>query len=187
MKRKLFTLAAAVSAALCAGVCVLWLRSYFARESATLRTWSVMDAAGSVDSSRGAIILVHSRGLRLPLGDDRFFMSAYVPAGRRFTWQHSRAVRFNFGRISTLPQRLGLHCWSHHVISSGGKGEYWYSGLALPAWLTAATAAIVPAWWLRRTFQGRPRRRLCRTCGYDLRATPERCPECGAVPERGAA
>ena len=56
----------------------------------------------------------------------------------------------------------------------------------VPWWVVMAAASVVPgmqsAVWLRRQRTRRRRdRNLCMRCGYDLRATPERCPECGTL------
>jgi hypothetical protein len=59
--------------------------------------------------------------------------------------------------------------------------------LRLPYWLLAVVFAAAPAWWLVFLRKRRLRARrvvlgLCEACGYDLRATPGQCPECGAAP-----
>jgi rubrerythrin len=56
-----------------------------------------------------------------------------------------------------------------------------------PYWLLALLTAALPV--ARAAAFARGRRRaiagLCTACGYDLRASPERCPECGAIAEKG--
>jgi rubrerythrin len=48
---------------------------------------------------------------------------------------------------------------------------------------------VFPARWLllRRRDHRRRADARCIACGYDLRGSPNRCPECGAVPEPPAA
>ena len=58
----------------------------------------------------------------------------------------------------------------------------------VPYYAVFGVACVLPALRLVGVVRGRRRRKLghCLVCGYDLRATPDRCPECGTVPDRGA-
>jgi hypothetical protein len=58
--------------------------------------------------------------------------------------------------------------------------------VALPVWIVVALSLVSSAIvGLRyRNVRRRGTMGCCPTCGYDLRATPERCPECGYAPQR---
>jgi hypothetical protein len=62
----------------------------------------------------------------------------------------------------------------------GAKGFAWRCAAVVIGALVVTNALLVAA----RRFRARQRRgrTRCAVCGYDVRATPDRCPECGAIP-----
>jgi len=58
--------------------------------------------------------------------------------------------------------------------------------LGVPFWFAVIVFGVAPAIRAHQWRKARKRRRghLCSSCGYDLRATPEHCPECGTVPAK---
>jgi hypothetical protein len=74
----------------------------------------------------------------------------------------------------------------HHDFA----GYAWESGfgawsLRIPLWHVLLLTLMVPVTHAIHIRKTRLRRtnNCCLKCGYDLRASPSRCPECGAIPE----
>ena len=65
-------------------------------------------------------------------------------------------------------------------VSFEGPSISFHSAL-IPHWQLVVLTAAAPVVRLVRSLR-RPRG-LCRSCGYDLRASPDRCPECGTPTE----
>jgi hypothetical protein len=80
---------------------------------------------------------------------------------------------------------------SHVIVSRAGfyiaavDGPPWVQAtcVAVPYWFLTGVFLVAPAYFIVRRLLFRYPLGHCQRCGYDLRATPERCPECGtAVP-----
>jgi hypothetical protein len=114
------------------------------------------------------------------------FLQRDVKSGfTKLSWSHvsPRQYSFNYNpdvRNRPLLYRLGLR-FSHRIEDS--SPSIGYTEIRFPDWLLALLTAILPTAWLARLYQRRRLARvgLCPVCNYDLRATPDRCPECGAV------
>jgi hypothetical protein len=97
------------------------------------------------------------------------------PSGFNFT-ALPRTPHVGWPRTWELP---GASYWNYKP--GGASGAFHTVGVSVGSWLLAPLLALIGWLGVRRlvrlhryTTHG-----LCKTCGYDLRATPGRCPECG--------
>jgi hypothetical protein len=188
LARILLNAATGVSLLLCVATAVLWVRS----------RWHVLAVDHSVSRRVGPSVVDSS--YRMFGGPDSvaFVRDIWTHAGveaadlpnflRHPEWS---VDSWSVGQLAPDPaDPTFFHNWTdwrvHSVVGiyDGGRGRGELKTLELPYAVLFMGTAALPVLAARRAWRRHrtARKGHCQSCGYDLRATPDRCPECGAVP-----
>jgi hypothetical protein len=191
-RRILLNTATALSLALSVAVIVLWVRSYFVSDSVYHSKWWISgqehdESAYWFFIGRGQVGVGQRRQQLFQVFNDHdpFVELAAHP---EFTWKQDRPAQtagtpFN---PEGFLQRLGYRYVNGPIYPGNAAPNNYYREWDAPLEPFALLFALLPAIRFYRALRRRRLRAqgLCPTCGYDLRATPDRCPECGATPRK---
>jgi hypothetical protein len=182
VKPLLLNVSTIVSLLLCVTTAALWAHSYFAADGLS-RTRFIYTDPLQADGT---------------IPQDHYFTTTLV-SRRGLAW----LSRFDMTQdASGMPDGEDAFSRPVHLFSDPDSGlrphdsprwrwlGFWYAADTYRCEYGIPTGALVPAtallplarWWRRLRRRVSPG--CCHTCGYDLRATALRCPECGAIPTR---
>jgi hypothetical protein len=167
MKRRLFPLASGLSLLLCIALCVLWAMGYSYMGSLN---WVRADGHFTwLMSEHGGLYLARGWQQGPRHAEQPEFFTLWLNVWRQ-PWEEEHGI----------PARrwMGVRAFTVHPPDHREPARV----LVVSDWLVALAAAVLPAMWVGRLLRRRRRAGTgrCLHCGYDLRASPERCPECGA-------
>jgi hypothetical protein len=198
-RRWLFSWIVALSLILCITTIVVWIRSYFAADWITfgkIHDPKCDESFYEFNSDSGNLLFNRIHVTVIGPAPDSF--QVYKDAGMTLTP--------GFSHLSKPPEKVSSKSLREYVgadyygsntqrqfdgdpdhrFPSPGQIIESVVGSEIPHWYLVVIFSIVPTWYFLRLARDRRRKRTnsCLNCGYDLRATPDRCPECGTVPAK---
>jgi hypothetical protein len=187
-----------LSLLLCLTTMALWARSYWVHDAYPLL---LTEGRNKVETWWGLILIAHCRFDRTPahllvhiemanVGDHhasyttRELITAITSCGPETIMVSAPRISFDNASVRNA---FGFGHRHTHLDSMSNFGTVDFSAVAIPFWpfsLVFAVPSLLGIRQLRRDLREcrRVKRGLCQSCGYDLRASPGRCPECGVHP-----
>ncbi len=147
---------------LCLATAVMWVRSWYRYDEIS---WHAAGEAFGLQSLHGEASIFLNTGASSPN-----FQSWYSEA------MPAEIPRMHLG---AKPHLLGFG-FEHAPYGRFGPREM--RAVYLPDWFLLPLFALCPVGLLIHRLRNRFSAGHCRSCGYDLRATPDLCPECGTRP-----
>ena len=202
MLRFLFNLLATTSTLLALACANAWPESYWHGRHIGLHTLrgtsDILEQQWDMNSDRGAVRLAYSREQFRQSPShwiivDESNPNSYswilhsVPGGTYVLLLSTAGQKwhdFAYGKVSTSSSddsnRRSIHLPPPAPPAPPTKVEDQIVYVRFPYWFPTLLASILPIAWCYRRYIGKQLSpNHCRTCGYDIRATPTRCPECG--------
>lgn len=190
IRRRLLTFLSALSLILCVGTAVLWVRSELVEDTLDLESvhWQADQA---VYDRRWRMVGWVGGELYVLFG--RSHESATAIHVEEQAYPEGTHLNYDRSTVHDFEAAVGdfnHSSWHGFYLQRFADPTGYGVEAAAPAWTIILLLLIPPAmsvrkWSLRRQAM---RHGCCEHCGYDLRATPEKCPECGQpVPQKAEA
>lgn len=179
MRRSLFNLASAVSLLLCVTAVFLWAESYSVND---IIGWQTPVGLRGGFNRWGLKTIDGLCGVQHINADDGPYTERNhvpQPVSHGLVWESWTIQAADHSIYASGPHNAAGFGWGGHEWANYARFTEGY--VIFPFWIPTGLTGILPGICLFRW--RRRKRRLshgqCISCGYDLRASQERCPECG--------
>jgi hypothetical protein len=161
---------------LCLATLALWIRSYWRHD---VRLTKFGPTQRSVELVRGALHVYRiDTAYAYPAADQgvHWYSAPVFPTDTIDGRYQARARAWQLAGFAVIEGD------AREGMIYAGEPPIPYRAVVIPLWAIATPFAALAGFGAMRLRARRSRARqgLCPTCGYDCRATPDRCPECGA-------